>query len=250
MNKPYIITLMFHRVADASQQFHPQQFAYYLDYLVHNFPIVVPGQALPPAKVAVCLTFDDAYFDFYHYVYPLLQKHKVKAILAVPTKYIAEDTKQTPETRLSVPYAYDMEAQHYAQKTPLCTWQELKEMVQSSHVILAAHGHQHANLADNASDSHQEIVVSKHILEAKLGISVPYFVYPFGKMTREAHQKVCEHYDYGIRIGSALNLGWDEKSRFVYRVNADPLWLHSRSIDTSLIRKLALKFWLNKIRKK
>lgn len=250
MKKPDIVTLMFHRVADASQNFHPQQFAYYLDYLVHNFPIVVPGQTLPDEKVAVCLTFDDAYFDFYHYVYPLLQKHKVKAILAVPTKYILEETTASPETRLSVPYAYNMEDPHLAEKAPLCTWQELNEMIQSKYVVLAAHGHRHANLAEKTTDYHQEIVVSKQILEAKLGRIIPYFVYPFGRMNGEAHQEVLKHYDYGIRIGGALNKGWDETNRFVYRINADPLWLHSRSIDKPLLRKLAFKYWVNRVRKK
>jgi peptidoglycan/xylan/chitin deacetylase (PgdA/CDA1 family) len=250
MTSPIVITLMFHRINDVNQQFNPLQFSHYLDYLVHHFPIVVPGESLPDTPVAVCLTFDDAYYDFYHNVYPLLQKHKVKGILAVPTKYILDETTQSPETRLNVPYPYEMENPYFAEKSPLCTWQELREMAQSDQIILASHGHSHANLIDKKTNLQQELSLSKQILEAQLGKAIHYFVYPFGRMTQSIHREVCKIYDYGIRIGNALNLGWDQTNRYVYRINADPLWVNSRSIDQKLIRKLTVKYWINRIRNK
>lgn len=243
-----VLTLMFHRVNDASLGYQPQQFARYLDYLVNHFPIVVPGEALPQVPLAICLTFDDAYYDFYHNVYPLLLEYKIKAILAVPAKYIIDNTQLDSDTRLSVPYAHNMEDPSHQAKVPFCTWDELRQMAQSQHVLIASHGYQHANLADKATDLSQEIITSKQILEKQLSLPINYFVYPFGKMNSKVHQKICQHYAYGIRIGSALNKGWDEKRRYVYRINADPLWTTHTPIQAQLLKKLTFKYWLNRLR--
>jgi peptidoglycan/xylan/chitin deacetylase (PgdA/CDA1 family) len=215
MPKTKIINLMFHQVTD------PEKFTAFLEYLVKHFPIVIPGEPLPHAKVVVSLSFDDAYSDFYHIVYPLLLKHQIKAILAVPVSYIDKDS--------------------------YCTWQQLDEMAQSGLVAIASHSHTHANL-NQSTHLHQEIVLSKQILEQKLNHKVNYFVYPYGRFTRKIHKMVCQHYDYGIRIGSALNQGWDLKNRHVYRINADPLWLNGKIIDEKLIQKLTFKYWVNRVR--
>lgn len=248
MTKTRVITLMFHRVNDAHQGYCPKQFARYLDYLVQHFPIVVPGEQLPDVPLAICLTFDDAYFDFYHDVYPLLRKHQIKAILAVPVKYVIQNTQVSSEERLSVPYENGMSAT-YEKKVPFCTWEELAEMSQD-HVVIASHGFAHANLADKKTDLDQEIVFSQKILEQKLQIPIKHFVYPYGRMSKKAHQKVCQSYEFGIRIGSALNLGWDRSRHFVYRINADPLWTNLKPINKSLIKKLTLKYWMNRLRLK
>ncbi len=238
---------MFHRVNDESIGHQPSDFARYLDYLVKNFPIVVPGDPLAD-KTAVCLTFDDAYYDFYHDVFPLLKKYQVKALLAVSVGYIVDSTNVDAKVRLSVPYVQGMEDPAYASKTPFCTWEELKEMSDSGLVVIASHGFMHENLADAKANLHQEIVVSQKILQEKLATPIKYFVYPYGRMNNEAHQLVCQSYDFGIRIGSALNRGWDHDKRFVYRINADPLWTKQRPIGSLLINRLALKYWGNRIR--
>jgi len=250
MSNPAVVTLMFHRVNESALGYCPQQFAKYLDYLVKHFPIVIPGQPLPKVPIAICLTFDDAYFDFYHHVYPLLQKHQIKALLAVPTHYIAESTDLSPNVRLSVPYGHDMANPEHLQKVPFCTWQELKEMAQSNLVVMASHGCKHANLAKKATDLTQEIIVSQDILQQHLNVPVRNFVYPYGCLTPRVHRTVRSHYDFGIRIGSALNLGWNHPQQFIYRINADPLWTRMRPIGKFLVKKLTLKYWMNRLRLK
>ncbi len=244
-----ILTLMFHRVNDVSLGFEPARFAKYLDYLVNHFPIVLPGDKLTE-KTSICLTFDDAYYDFYHDVFPLLQKHHVKAILAVPVGYVVDDTKVSPQERLSVPYVKGMEDPSFSAKTPFCTFKELKEMAHSGLVTIASHGFMHQNLALSTADFNNEIVRSKQLLQAKIGTAIPHFVYPYGRMSHTAHQLVCQTYDFGIRIGSALNVGWDYSKRFIYRINADPLWLNHQPISRALLAKLTCKYWINRIRNK
>jgi len=250
MSECKIITLMFHRIHDDSQNYDHTQFSCYLSYLKQHYPIVVPSDPLPKSGVVICLTFDDAYFDFYEYVFPLLRQHQIKAILAVSPYYIVENTKLSAMERLAVPYPQGMQDNLHQTKVPFCTWQELQEMTDSKQVLIASHGYQHENLADNHANFTQEITASKRILEEKLRTKVAYFIYPYGKMSRFAHTMVSKTYDYGFRIGSSLNHGWDQKRKMIYRIDADPLWTQMRPIDSRLIRQLSFKYWLNRLRRK
>ena len=72
----------------------------------------------------------------------------VGPLLAVPTLYIIESTNISDEERLSVPYFEAMKGDVYREKVPFCTWEELKEMVNSGHVELASHGHEHISFLD------------------------------------------------------------------------------------------------------
>src|SRR4029078_10371494 len=147
-----IITLMFHRVFEPHLGYDPAQFERYLQYLLEHYPIVVPGDNLKRNAISICLTFDDAYYDFYYYVYPLLKKYNIKAILAVPVKYILDTTTLSAQTRLSVPYPQGMADNLFAQKAPFCTWEELREMADGKHVIMASHGFAHADLSHPNTD--------------------------------------------------------------------------------------------------
>lgn len=245
-----ILSLMFHRVNDPSSQCCPKQFADYLRYLVDNFPIVTFEDPLPKAPLAIMLTFDDAYFDFYQTVFPLLKQHNIKALLAVPVKYILPSTSLCAQTRLSVPYPQGMENGLHGSKAPFCTWEELKEMADSTHVIMASHSYSHANLSDINTDFHKEIADSKTILENNLNKTVNSFVYPYGKTSRLAHQLVSKHYRYGLRIGSAINRGWAKPGQHLYRIDADKLWKNGTLISSGLIQRLTIKYWVNRLRGK
>jgi len=244
-----VLTFMFHRVDCTQTRCCPKQFAKYLDYLVNHFPIVTPDDPLD-AALSVCLTFDDAYYDFYHHVFPLLQRYQIKAILAVPTHYILADTPLDAKVRLSVPYPQGMQTPLYQQKAPFCTWKEIKEMADSPWVQIASHSVSHANLAHPQTNIEQEVMLSQQILEQHLNRKIRYFVYPYGKMTRTVHHYVQQHYDYGIRIGSAINYGWDQKNRHLYRVDADALWKANIPISRLFIHKISLKYWANRLRAK
>lgn len=246
--KPKVLTLMFHRVDAPQLGCAPEQFARYLQYLIQHFPIVLPGEKLN-APLSIFLTFDDAYYDFYHYVYPLLRQHNIKALLAVPTQYITASTQLEPKQRLQLPSYEFMEAS-YQDKAPLCTWQELKEMHDSGHVLMANHSHSHANLANDDIDFEKEILTSKQILEQQLNTTINYFVYPYGKMTRALHKMVCQNYQFALRIGGAINYHWDYQNQHIYRVTADHLWTQGKPITSALIYQLSFKYWLNRLRKK
>lgn len=247
--KAPLITLMFHRIHDDAQRFSYQQFSRYLKYLFDTYPIVVPGDPLHANQINLCLTFDDAYYDFYFYVYPLLKQYQIKALLAVPVKYIVEKTTLPQAQRLQIPYPQGMNGLLYQEQVPFCTWEELKEMTDSGWVKIGSHSYSHPNLTDPDCDLMQEISFSKEILEDKLKSPIDSFVYPYGRYNPTIHQKVKELYRWDFRIGSALNYQW-ERTGPLYRIDAEKLWPFGHPLSSSLLLKLKTKYWVNKIRGK
>ncbi len=192
----------------------------HLKLISGRYTTVFPGEE---GEYPICLTFDDAYYDFYHYVFPLLKKYNLKALLAVPSTYILNDTDVMPERRLSLKHHEIYEGDNYKTFAPFCTYAELREMVLSSHVAIASHSMNHVNLSEEGIDLEQEIFGSKIALEENLGFRVESFVLPYGKYNDEAVRLAKEHYSYVFRIGNALNPTWDGIGGLIYRIKGDAL---------------------------
>ena len=191
----------------------------HLELISERYTTIFPGD--PITSRSICLTFDDAYFDFYYYVFPLLKKYNLKALLAVPSAFILEDTDIESQKRLSLKH-HDI-YKNYQTFAPFCTYAELREMVQSGHVEIASHSMNHVNLAQESVDLEKEIFGSKVMLEDKLGCRIDSFVLPFGKYNDAALALAKEHYSYVFRIGNALNPSWDGIGGLIYRIKGDGL---------------------------
>jgi len=236
-----LLVLMYHGIGDLDK------FRNSLNYLSSNYPIVVPGDALPPSGLSVCLTFDDAYFDFYHNVFPVLTNMQIKAVLGVPVGYIIEETNLDAETRLQVDYNETMKTEIFNRKVPFCTWKEIREMAESGFIKIASHSKSHANLIDVNANLSEEIVDSKRIIEDKLSQESEIFIYPYGKVNRKVHKFASAHYKYLMRIGSALNRDWHNSSNIIYRVNGEDL-MNQKYISKLTLCKFYLKYLSNRIR--
>ena len=193
----------------------------HLSLVSKRFTTLFPGDEI--RKNSICLTFDDAYYDFYHYVFPLLKKYNLKALLAVPSAFILSDTDVMSEHRLSLKHHEIYEADNYKTYAPFCTYTELKEMVQSGHVMVASHSMNHVNLSEDGVDLEQEIFGSKVALEENLGFRVDSFVLPYGKYNDAAVALASEYYPYVFRIGNALNPSWNGIGGLIYRIKGDGL---------------------------
>ena len=211
----------------------------HLRLISERYVTVFPGEELQSSSI--CLTFDDAYYDFYHYVFPLLKKYNLKALLAVPCTYILDDTDVAPEKRLSLKH-HEIYENHQT-FAPFCTYVELREMVQSGHVIIASHSMNHINLSDEGVDLEREIFGSKVILEEKLGYRVESFVLPYGRYNDAAVALAHEYYRYVFRIGNALNPSWDGIGGLVYRIKGDAL----KSPDELFKPLNQLGFWFKTV---
>ncbi len=243
-----LLTLMYHQIVNPDKSIGLNEFRNHLKYLQDNFPIVLPGETLKTNKLSICLTFDDAYFDFYHYIYPLLKSYNLRAILGIPTAFIKDDTNESTNNRLNIPYPNGLEKKILEKHTPLCTWKEIKEMVASRHVIPASHSHTHANLTSTSTDLHQELLTSKNIIRDQLGCDVKSFIYPFGSMNSKVQNFVHKHFPYEFRIGSAINYTSNGNKGLLYRIDADHLWCNQQEISPKFIAKSKRKYWLNRLR--
>jgi peptidoglycan/xylan/chitin deacetylase (PgdA/CDA1 family) len=185
-------------------------------YLARNCTCVLPGEPLPSPRLNVCLTFDDAYSDFHSAVFPLLQKHNLRAVLAVPPALIGE-TAEWPEespTQASRGNGRSRSGRHRH-----CTWAELGALAASGRVVIAAHGLSHTRLDRKSAELDAEISFSREELSARLNQPVDSFVFPFGRFSSAALRKVKEHYRHAFRIGGAMNRDWSQS--LLYRVGGD-----------------------------
>jgi peptidoglycan/xylan/chitin deacetylase (PgdA/CDA1 family) len=217
-----LICPLYHRV---NKEVYSNTFEIMEAHLRHisvQYNVVLPGEPLVSNTLNVCLTFDDACYDFYHLVFPLLQKYSLRALLAVPVKYIQDDTTVSADVRLAVRHEEAHLDGVYQLNAPYCTWRELKEMTESGLVAIASHSYSHCAVrGDGLVDLDLELVQSKRILEEKLGIAVSAFVYPFGTYDKAAFSLVKRHYEFAMRIGNAINSSWLNTTGVTYRVNAD-----------------------------
>ena len=244
-----LLVLMYHQILDPANPGCAAAFKNHLLYLQNNYPIILPGDTIIKNSLNICLTFDDAYFDFYHYVFPLLQQLKIPAVLGVPTGLIQDTTTVNTKDRLAIPYPYGL-ATDKQNKNPLCTWQEIQEMTASSYVQAASHSHNHLDLTNPNIDITIELQQSKFMLENKLATEINTLIYPFGKTSRQVNKLARQYYKHMIRIGSALNMDWQARDGLIYRVNADLLWQKNLYITNSFLIKTQFKYWLNYSRRK
>jgi len=219
-----ILTFLYHQVDNGKRSNKYFVLNEHLNYISKNYKTVTPGDNIFFLKTQICLTFDDATKDFYTAVFPLLKKYKLKALLAVPVAFI--------------------------EKENYCTWHMLKEMVESNHVKIASHSYNHFDMTSNEINPQIECLQSKLILEKKLKTKIDTFVYPYGKFNKLVHSIVKKHYKYAMRIGSSLNLGWNNFSGLIYRVPSDRLKNYKSNLLKRHLFKYFLKLFINSIRGK
>lgn len=116
------------------------------------------GTPLP--EKPILLTFDDGYEGHYTYVLPLLRKYGYPGVFAIYTSKVGQRLGRSS-----------------------LNWDQLREMAADPLVTIAAHSVTHPDDLGELPDAalRDEVVESKRILEAELGIPIRDFVYPAGK---------------------------------------------------------------------
>lgn len=217
-------------------------------FIATNYPTALPGEPIR-FPLTLCLTFDDATFDFYHLIYPLLKKYRLKAVLAVPTAFIPNAVALSSAARLR--YIKSLKIDTLSAPSPaFCSWDELKELSQSPLIEIASHSVHHVPLTAPQISLSVELGSSKVALETALACCVTTFVYPYGAFQRAIHRKVKKHYTYAMRLGGALNVNWGGKNKLLYRANADALSDYRGPFAPSKQIRYLSKFFLNFLRRK
>ena len=99
----------------------------------------------------VALTFDDATWTFWAYAFPLLRRHRARAILFAIPGIVPDDP--TPYPSLEDLWAGRCSAAEIAARgkvQPLCTWRELRALHESGMVDIQSHSLTHAQVPVSA----------------------------------------------------------------------------------------------------
>jgi len=211
--------MMYHHVNSDRCSNDLEIFERHLEYISKNYISLFPTDKKVP-KNAICLVFDDGYYDFYKSIYPLLKKYNLKAILAVIPKYILDDSNLSDRDRLN--FEHNELLKNY-QNATLCTYKELKEMLKSGLIKIASHSYSHINLLENDVNLTKELKYSKDILEEKLNTKIDSFVYPFGKYNKQILNECKKYYRYNFRIGNGINFDFKGINGVIYRIDGDNL---------------------------
>jgi peptidoglycan/xylan/chitin deacetylase (PgdA/CDA1 family) len=132
--------------------------------------LVESGGALPHKCFAI--TFDDGYADNLHVALPLLQKYRCKATL-----YLVVD-------RFDRDWSVERKAHHNdgeLMREPRLSDEQVQAMLDSGCVELGSHSMTHANfLYLDLAATRRELAESRQALEARFGVPVKSFAWPFG----------------------------------------------------------------------
>jgi peptidoglycan/xylan/chitin deacetylase (PgdA/CDA1 family) len=243
-----LLILAYHRAGCGKYNNPVPVLRSHLEYLKRNFHMVIPGEPLRPRQLNVCLTFDDAFADFYARVFPLLQEFSIRAVLGVSTAYILESTAGSMEERLSLPEVHAKRWDRIWEKAPFCTWEELDRMTASGLIHIASHSHLHRDMSRPDVDVEMEAVESRNLLEKRIHRHVSTFIYPFGKVNAHAHRVVRRNYAVSMRLGSALNFGWSSWRQPLCRVQADNVPDIGRYLNIYRLMLFGLKCAANTLR--
>lgn len=214
-------------------------------YISSRYETVFPGDPTS-SRLQVCLTFDDGYLDFYTHIFPLLKKYKVKAVLAPITSYIPDNPSLSLKERLNLLSHFESPQKGGFSKELYCSWDELKEMEQSSLVQIACHSHTHPpRISSNSFEA--EVVYSKKVLEENLGVGISSFIFPFGSVDKTLFPLFQKHFSYLFRIGGATNTNWSDKSKLYYRVSCDQIKHHLDPFSRYALLRFRVKKWISSL---
>lgn len=142
-------------------------------------------KGIPLPNKPILLSFDDGYGGHYDHVYPLLKKYNYPAVFSV---YVKKMEGKTARSSL--------------------TWNQLQQLANDPLITIAAHTISHPRDLRKLSDDElfQEVIMSKEILEERLGIPIKYFTYPEGK-----HDARVKHWAMAAGYQMALSMSNEEE---------------------------------------
>jgi len=234
---------MYHRARTGRHGNSPEMLDAHFAHIAASYPNVMPGDRIAPHRPNVCLSFDDGYFDFFSTVFPLLERHNLRALLAVPLKVVLDRVEVETDERLEID---SEEAFAHPNRGGFCTWAELAEMATSGRVTVAAHGFTHTRLDGPDVDLGLEVDTPKKILEKRLGQPIDSFVFPYGRFSEASLKRTKRRYHHVFRIGSALNRNWE--SRVLYRIDADRMEAPASLFSSANLLRYRARFLWNQLR--
>lgn len=191
------------------------------------------GRPLPEKPIV--LTFDDGNYSDYHYVYPLLKKYQIKAVLSLLGKPI--DTYSS-EGRKDINY-------------PNLVWPQITEMLDDGAIEIQSHSYNLHGARGSSKRKSEGIEEYQERLKEDLqkmqlrvkemtGSSPAVFTYPFGNISKESFAVLKELGFLGsLTCYEGLNTIEQGKPEGLFllkrfnRTNKRPIKIISKEFDTS-----------------
>ncbi len=184
----------------------PAAFRGQMEYLRRNGYRVVSLSRLVEAleggvdlpEKTVVLTIDDGYQSVYQHAFPILKEYGYPATLFLYINFI-----------------------NY--KGAALQWPQIKEMMAAG-INIGSHSFSHFKLTKGRDETEREyrvrmekeLLQSKHYLENKLDVDIPWFSYPYGAYDLEIKKMIAS---YGYRAAVVLNGGVAAQGTDSYAIN-------------------------------
>ncbi len=192
-----LISLMYHRFGDGTYpttNITMEQFKAHLDALKQaNIEIISmdrfmdyinKGQEFPENMALI--TIDDGYRSFFQNAWPIISAQKIPVTLFISTE--ALDAK-------------DPDSMNY---------EELRQIRNSGLVTFGGHGHAHNSFIRSPLETiRADIEKSQRRLKEELGITTPYFSFPYGEYNQETI-KLVKEMGYKIAFGQHSGVAFNE----------------------------------------
>jgi peptidoglycan/xylan/chitin deacetylase (PgdA/CDA1 family) len=164
------------------------------------------GAPLP--RKAVLITFDDGYRDNLDNAAPILLRHGYPAVIFVPTGFLDDDTlpHETPLQQLGV-------------RNPTIRWSDFTAL-EASGLRIESHGVSHTRLSElDPEEATRELVVSKQLLEERLGRDVEAFAYIKGTYADfgPEHANLVQQAGYKLAFTAIFGANSPQSDRFQLR---------------------------------
>jgi peptidoglycan/xylan/chitin deacetylase (PgdA/CDA1 family) len=158
-----VVILLYHRVGEGGREVDlpVRSFERHLARLAEGAPVRSLDEALSDNGGGVVLTFDDGYRDFHEHVLPLLECHRIPAVLYLATGLVDGQGEGVPSSQA-------------------LSWTMLREAVATGLVTVGSHTHSHADLSRTSeAEAEEEMARSKNLIEDNLQLSCRHFAYPW-----------------------------------------------------------------------
>lgn len=220
--------IQFHRVTPKVQFCgtwnYPEQFEDFVRYIGDTTDVVLPGEG----KDGLVITFDDGDESIYHYAFPILKKHGIRAIVFLAVGYIDMDD------------SWDITP--LGAKSHHLSWDEIREMKEWG-IEFGSHTMSHRNLTKlNPHEIEYELKESKQILEEKLG-PIECISYPFNRV----NQNVVRH---AKQAGYVFGFGGSGESELLIKKEAIYITDNIRSLRTKISERPRILYQYDRIKQK
>ena len=197
--------LMYHQVGAFKRNTYPGltvdpgRFALQMEWLANNGyqPIDISDwiawceSAKPLPENPVLITFDDAYANLVEYAFPVLRKHRFKAVVFVPTAYI-DQSNIWDQANGSAPIR-------------LMSADSIKRWAADG-IEFGAHSRTHPELDRiSAAALQEEVEGSRAELEKIVEAPVAAFAYPYGNYNRQVEEVVSRNFRLAFTTEDGLN---------------------------------------------